>query len=251
MTSNRTIESRMGAAFAEQVVSVPDEPPTSWAAAKERFGSLHTLSEPEITEPSRRNRVGRFTTALVVAGGLAAGGAGLAAATNSTDNTSNTAPYPPGVAAPTGKTPLPSARVTPPATNVLPNPADSGLSNSVPACGAAPSAPPCNPQGISSLHQAPFSQQDFQVSNEYGGTLNGSPVMVYAGAAMSPAQGSGNPTVAGGGVRVLVGSNPIQQYLAPSGSGPLTITNVSGSVLTLTDPSGDTLTFNLATDTYS
>lgn len=198
----------------------------------------------------------RLSPKLAVAVGLAVvtlGGTGWVVASASTDpsssDTSDSTPYPSGLLVPPGKGPLPSARVTPPATSPLPNPADSGLKNSVQVCGGAPY---CRLQGISPDHQAPFSQQDFQVSNEYFGTYNGTQVTVYAGAKLAPRQGNSvYQAIVGGGVRVALGNNPLQEYLAPPGTGPLTILSVNGTTLTLQEQGGTTVTFSLESHTYS
>jgi hypothetical protein len=173
------------------------------------------------------------------------------AATSSTPSTvlSNTAPYPNGFTAPAGKTPLPSARVSPPAASVLPSPSDSGLSDSDAQCGGAPS---CQLQGIVPSSQAPFSNQVFQVTNEYFGTYDGREVSIYAGASMEPSPSSGN-AVSGGGVRVVVGGGNVEQYLAPSASTALTLTSAdaSANTVTLQDADGASYTFDFATDAFS
>jgi hypothetical protein len=179
----------------------------------------------------------------------------------STDNgvTSNVAPYPAGMTTPSGKAPLPSARTALPETPAgnsgnPPTPelseAPAGLSNSVAACGGAAF---CQIQGITTNHQAPFSSQDFEVSNEYSGTYSEQSVTVYAGEEMSAPSTSSNssPAAAGGGLRVLLANGSQQNYPAPSGTTELTITSVSGSVVSLQDQAGTPLTFSLSSDSYS
>jgi hypothetical protein len=128
------------------------------------------------------------------------------------------------------------------------------LNTSVPAC-AGSSA--CQLQGVSSNVQAPFPSSQFRVSNEYSGVYNGQPVMIYAGekrGADSPSAppGSSASAVVGGGIRVVIGTDPskLQEFLAPNTPGPLSLSSVQDTTVLLQRLDGSTITFDLQTDTY-
>jgi hypothetical protein len=94
----------------------------------------------------------------------------------------------------------------------------------------------------------------FGVTNAYAGTFEGQYITVYAGSTLAPdptgRTAHGVPD--GSGIRITVGeSETPQQFLLPGNLTPLTITSVSGNVVTLQLPDSATVTFNLATDTYS
>ena len=94
----------------------------------------------------------------------------------------------------------------------------------------------------------------FEVTNTYSGSFNGQTITVDAGAALSPdpTGRTAHGTPDGGGVRVIVGSGTDgPQFLLAGTLGPLSIQSVSGGIVTLQRQDGTTVTFNLATDTYS
>jgi hypothetical protein len=136
---------------------------------------------------------------------------------------------------------------------------------SAPRSGSTPSTSAvATNSGISSLAQAPFSQQEFQVRNQYHGLYHGAWVSIYAGAAMKPGPVVNDvPTesVIGPGVRVFSGPNPnsnsaapttyLGQFLIPGSGGWAAITAVSGGLVDLRTQSGTAAVFNLATRTIS
>jgi hypothetical protein len=94
----------------------------------------------------------------------------------------------------------------------------------------------------------------FGVTNAYGGIFEGQYIQVYAGATLAPdptgQTAHGVPD--GSGVRITVGESPTpQQFLLPGSLALLTITSVSGNIVTLQLPDGAAVTFNLTTDTFS
>jgi hypothetical protein len=94
----------------------------------------------------------------------------------------------------------------------------------------------------------------FEVTNTYSGSFNGQIITVYSGAALSPdpTGRTAHGTPDGGGVRVITGGGTNgPQYLLPGTLGPLSIQSVNGGIVTLQRQDGTTVTFNLATDTYS
>jgi hypothetical protein len=94
----------------------------------------------------------------------------------------------------------------------------------------------------------------FQVTNAYSGVYAGQYLTVYAGAVLSPDPSgrTAHGIPGGGGVRVdLDQSHNVVQFLAPQTTGLVYIKAVSGGVVTLQREDGTTVTFNLATDTYS
>jgi hypothetical protein len=101
--------------------------------------------------------------------------------------------------------------------------------------------------GITNIRQGPFSPATFEVQDMYQGQADGTWVLVYAGAT-SNATGAlslyAEPQV--GGPMTALGT-----FAAPAGTGPLTVTAASGSLLTLSTSQGQRLTFNLATHQYS
>jgi hypothetical protein len=94
----------------------------------------------------------------------------------------------------------------------------------------------------------------FGVVNSYSGVFNGQYITVCAGAVLSVTDflASGDHIPVGGGVRVSLDQGSTwQQFLAPDTQGFLHITAVNGGVLTLQREDGTTVTFDLATDTYT
>lgn len=140
-------------------------------------------------------------------------------------------------------TPKPMAMCGPTATSVGGNVSAGPL--------ATPSAPPPMQlaQGIQELRQAPFSQQEFSVTNQYHGLFNGRWISIYAGAGSAP------------GVRVYSGPNPASNSIAPtvyvgqfliSGArGTARIVSVANPVVHLATTSGIPASFNLATNSLT
>lgn len=93
----------------------------------------------------------------------------------------------------------------------------------------------------------------FGVTNAYSGLYDGQYITVFAGAKLAPDLTGGTHGVPdGGGVRISKGnSQDTQQFLADGTQGYLTVTALNASILTLQREDGTTLTFNLATYTYS
>jgi hypothetical protein len=94
----------------------------------------------------------------------------------------------------------------------------------------------------------------FQVTNAYSGMYRGQYLTVYAGAILSrdPTGKTAHGIPSDGGVRVDVDQSPnVSQFLAPETQGLAYIKAVNGGALSLQREDGTTVTFNLATDTYS
>ena len=95
---------------------------------------------------------------------------------------------------------------------------------------------------------------NFEVTNAYSGLYNGQYVTVYAGAVLAPdpTGTTAHGVFDGGGVRIGVNPSPtMPQFLAPATPGLLSIRAVTGGIVTLQREDGTTVTFNLATNTYS
>lgn len=98
----------------------------------------------------------------------------------------------------------------------------------------------------------PFSASDFVVSNVYQGPVGDDWFIVYAGMT-----GSENPVGAGiAGVKIFHEPEPgtfgqLGTILDTSTSGALTISSVSREVMALTTPSGERVTFDLATQQFT
>lgn len=82
-------------------------------------------------------------------------------------------------------------------------------------------------------------------------------MMVYAGEKLGPPSanvppGSPAQALAGAGIRVIVGtdSSQMQEYLDQNVTGPLSITTVTGDVVSLLAADGSAVAFNLQTDTF-
>lgn len=80
MTPDTALEERLALAMTKRAEAVPDEPSTTWSAAKAHRHDSGPVVSPLFAPRKRRFPVGRTTAAIVLAGGLAAGGVGLAAA---------------------------------------------------------------------------------------------------------------------------------------------------------------------------
>jgi hypothetical protein len=117
----------------------------------------------------------------------------------------------------------------------------------------AAQAAPARQAGIVDMHQGPFAATVFTVRNFWQGPVGANWLLVYAGATRNPDGSTG-----AGAVRVYTESatstgdyalHLLGTYAAPRG-GPLTITAVSGNLMTLRAATGATLVFNLATTSY-
>jgi hypothetical protein len=123
--------------------------------------------------------------------------------------------------------------------------------------GISPSSQPPRIGGLFQVHQAPFGTSIWRVDNQWDGPVGQVWLQVYAGGPTTPDGG----TVAHGAVRLLsLPSDPNAQIqnetdlgdFAPSPDvGALTIKSVSGDTMTLTDPTGKVIQFNLITDRFS
>jgi len=121
-----------------------------------------------------------------------------------------------------------------------------------PHMGPTPTAAP-RQEGILDIRQGPVPPTVFASSNLWQGPLAGDLwYLVYAGQNMNPDGTRGLPAVivqttttsADGASTSLNSSNT---YTDSAADGAFTITAVSGAVMTLTTPLGQTVTFNLQT----
>ena len=123
----------------------------------------------------------------------------------------------------------------------------------LPAAGLAPASqpPPRPPAGIVAMQQGPFPATTFTVRDVWQGPVGADWVLAYAGA--TPGSSGGPPTR---GALRLYGETadlhlvPIGTFPAAAGTGPLTITGATGTLLRLRTDSGTTLSFNLGTHQY-
>lgn len=83
MTSDTILEDRLVLAMTTRAALVPNEPPMTWSTAKELRPDAGTAVIAPLDPKKRRLPVGKTTAAIVLVGGLTAGGLGLAAATDS------------------------------------------------------------------------------------------------------------------------------------------------------------------------
>ena len=107
---------------------------------------------------------------------------------------------------------------------------------------------PSNLGVISNLNPPPFPAAEYLTNNSWMGNVNGATVTAFAG----NIGGDSNQ-----GVVVIVsaannisGSPTASAFESPSADGTLTISSLSGSVLTLNSSSGQTLHFDLSNDAY-
>jgi hypothetical protein len=125
------------------------------------------------------------------------------------------------------------------------------------ANGITPSPQPPRVGGLFQLREAPFGTSIWRVDNQWYGPVGGVWLQVYAGGPTTP----DGAVVAYGAVRLL--SEPIDPNasnqtpiaigdFAPTPHlGALTISAVHGDVLTLTDPSGRSVRFNVVTRRFA
>ena len=102
-------------------------------------------------------------------------------------------------------------------------------------------------QGLSAEHSAPMPGGIITISNAWHQTIGANHVSVYVGAAADdPHQG-----LVVVQTFTLCGLHSADQdYPAPAGIDKLTITSVTGHVLTMTDASGATVTFDVVARTF-
>jgi hypothetical protein len=105
------------------------------------------------------------------------------------------------------------------------------------------------------MHQGPFPAMEFAVRNFWQGPVGPNWVLVYAGAKLDVVDGRTRQ----GALRLYSATRnaygvfeerPLGTFLAPSGTGDLTITAANGGVLQLRTASGATLSFDLTTHQY-
>lgn len=107
---------------------------------------------------------------------------------------------------------------------------------------------------ITGLEQSPFSPTEFLSNSTWSGVVDGLWVQIYAGADETgpapvgelrgismPVNPNDNPTE----------SDPLGTFMPPSAESGLSLTDVHGDVLTVTAPSGDTYSFDVATKTWT
>ena len=101
--------------------------------------------------------------------------------------------------------------------------------------------------GIIQAHQGPFPNTEFSVANMYRGPVGGRWEIVFAGTAWTTF-----PTAGSGALRIYtISGDLIGVFAAPGGSTTLRITGVTGAILRLQSGTSATLSFNLATNTFS
>jgi hypothetical protein len=114
--------------------------------------------------------------------------------------------------------------------------------------------------GIFDQQQSPFPDMIYQVNNAWSGQVSGVWVVVYAGGPRpDPVSAMAYPAVHGA---VNLVSEPLDpnapeqqmtflgEFPAPPGVGPLSATSVTGTTMTLTDPSGVSVHFDLVTHMF-
>lgn len=123
----------------------------------------------------------------------------------------------------------------------------------VPSAGLAPAAQPAPTRqaGIIAMRQGPFPATSFLVRNVWQGPIGSEWILVYAGAERNPTSDA-QPS---GALRLYTESadmhlSQIGTFLAPAGTGPLTITGVTGDVLSARSDSGAMLSFDLQTHQF-
>lgn len=116
---------------------------------------------------------------------------------------------------------------------------------------AASTPHPTETAGITNGQNAgPFSACELLVQNTWQGPVNGRWEVVYAGATHHDLAACNDPQ----GALVIFDRSTAAQigwYTAPAGAKSLAITSVNDEVMTLRTDTGATLTFNLATNTFS
>ena len=125
------------------------------------------------------------------------------------------------------------------------------------ANGITSSPQPARVGGLSQMREAPFGTSIWRVNDQWYGSVGGAWLQVYAGGPTTP----DGAAVAYGAVRVLslpLDPNAADQTVTDVGdfaptphTGALTISAVNGDVLTLRDPSGRIVRFDVATDSFT
>ena len=125
------------------------------------------------------------------------------------------------------------------------------------ANGLTPSPQPPRIGGLFQVREAPFGTSIWRVNNQWYGPVAQVWLQVYAGGPTTPDGGR----VAYGAVRLLslpIDPNAPNQNVTDVGDfapsprvGSLTIKSVSGDTMTLTDPTGKVIKFNLITHRFS
>jgi len=110
------------------------------------------------------------------------------------------------------------------------------------------------------MQQAPFPNMIYQVNNAWSGQVSGVWVVVYAGGPRpDPASAMVYPAIHGAVDLISLPLDPkapeqsmtfLGEFPAPPGVGPLTVTSVTGTTLTLSDPSGASVHFDLVSHTF-
>ena len=123
----------------------------------------------------------------------------------------------------------------------------------LPSAGLAPAvqAAPRRQAGIIAMRQGPFPRSTFDVRDFWQGPVGSDWILAYAGA--TPDASGASPTR--GALRLYSESADMHLTLlgtfpAAEGTGPLTITAVSGDVLQLRTDDGTTLSFDMQTRQY-
>jgi hypothetical protein len=107
--------------------------------------------------------------------------------------------------------------------------------------------------GIQNITQAPFSQQDFRVTNQYFGPFQQGRVHVFAGATVTT-NADGSQSVVAPGVRLFEGADSsryVGQYLIVGKNGEATITSVSGQIVSLSLTDGSSFQFDLVSHAFT
>jgi hypothetical protein len=112
------------------------------------------------------------------------------------------------------------------------------------------------PGGILNVRQGPFPSAVFTVQNSWAGEIDGRWLMVYAGQSGPENQAA----VPCGGVALLsqplvdldygTGVQSLGYVTVPNLTRPLTVSSVSGDVMTLSDAQGTAYTFDLSSLTF-
>lgn len=123
------------------------------------------------------------------------------------------------------------------------------------AHGPAVQPSPARQAGISNVGQGPFSPAVFTMRNSWQGPVGKDWMFAYAGAKPNAGHASelGSIALYTQTVNAYGGFDfhPVGTFSAPTGTTPLTIVSVKGTLLQLHSDTGQTLTFNLQTHQFS
>jgi hypothetical protein len=141
-----------------------------------------------------------------------------------------------------------------------PKPADISAAANLPPGDLDQTFPP-RVGGIFDLQQSPSPEIDYQVNNSWSGQVSGVWVVVYAGGPRpDPSSAMDYPAIRGGVNLISIPLDPnapdqtmtfLGEFAAPPWVGPLTVTSVTGTTMTLSDPAGGAVQFDLASHTFS